>query len=231
MLGLQKGHKTLTSMRKIILSLVLLLSMSFATNASAFSFDWGVTGGLNYTKMNLKGDYKDYFKSDNRAGWFAGVKANVGIVLGFGLDGAIVYSQQKYNLVGTQVESAAVNESQTARSIEVPINLKYSIGLGKMAAIYVATGPQFGFNLGDKTLYSVTQGTFERENMTTSWNVGVGAKLLGHLDLGVGYNFGLGKVGDAIANETIGNQIGAGKIFKTSDTKANTFQVQLTYYF
>lgn len=218
-------------MRKIILSLVLLLSMSFATNASAFSFDWGVTGGLNYTKMNLKGDYKDYFKSDNRAGWFAGVKANVGIALGFGLDGAILYSQQKFNIEGTEVATAGVNQSQTARSIEIPINLKYSIGLGKVATVYVATGPQFGFNMGDKTLYKVDAGTFERENMSTSWNVGLGTKLFGHVDLGVSYNFGLGKVGDAIANYTIGEQTGAGDIFKTDETKSNSFQVQLTYYF
>ena len=34
-------------MKKIILSLVLLVSFVGAQTASAFSFDWGVTGGFN----------------------------------------------------------------------------------------------------------------------------------------------------------------------------------------
>lgn len=207
-------------MRKIIFSLFVVLSMCFATQASAFGFDWGVTGGMNLTKMNLKGDMKQVFKSENRAGWFIGAKANLSLALGFGLDGALVYSQQKYNVTGA--EHGLYSMSETARSFEVPINVKYSIGLGSLAAVYLATGPQFGFNIGDKTWYN---GAFERENMTTSWNVGVGAKLLGHLDLGVSYNFGIGKVGEAVAKEVYGVE------WKNDDSKANTFQVQLTYYF
>ena len=40
-------------MKKIMMTLALLLSMAWATPASAFGFDWGVTGGLNLTKLKL----------------------------------------------------------------------------------------------------------------------------------------------------------------------------------
>ena len=35
--------------------------------------------------------------------------------------------------------------------LDIPVNLKYSIGLGSMLGIYVAAGPDFFFNFkGDK---------------------------------------------------------------------------------
>lgn len=88
-------------MRKSTLALALLLTLCFATTARAFSFDWGVTGGMNLSKVKLHGASNDYFNSDNRAGWFVGAKANVGLFLGFGLDGALLYSQQKLNFPTT----------------------------------------------------------------------------------------------------------------------------------
>ena len=81
-------------MKKIMMTLALLLSMAWATPASAFGFDWGVTGGLNLTKLKVKGEKKNIFSSDNQAGWFIGPKAHLNLAMGFGLDGALLYSQQ-----------------------------------------------------------------------------------------------------------------------------------------
>lgn len=218
-------------MKKIIMTLALLLTLGTTTTASAFGFDWGVTGGMNLTKLNLKGDYKNAFKTDNQAGWFAGVKANVSLIAGIGFDGALLYSQQKYKLEGSHAEAQGMGGSETARSIQLPINLKYSFGLGKLAAVYVATGPQFGFNIGDKNLFELGESEFEQKNMTTSWNVGVGAKVLGHLDVGVSYNFGLSKVGEAIVEHVAEDKLGTNVNVRQDNMRCNTFQVQLTYYF
>lgn len=216
-------------MKKIFLTLVLLISMGLANTAQAFSFDWGITGGYNMTKLKLGGDLDRLVKSDNKSGWFVGAKANVGLIMGFGLDGALLYSQQKMYF---QEKGDDFCKNDTRRSIEVPINLKYSVGLGSVATVYLATGPQFDFNIGGKRTNFMDWeedyedfSTFKRETMTTSWNVGVGAKLLGHLDLGLVYNFGLSKLGEAIYENTTGQQ------WKNDDTKMNTFKVQLTYYF
>lgn len=207
-------------MKKIIFTLALLLSLAWATPASAFGFDWGVTGGLNLTKLKLKGDAKQMFSSDNRAGWFVGPKAHMSLAMGFGLDGALLYSQQKYNL--TERGDDGISESKTSRSIAIPINLRYSIGLGSVASVFITTGPQFDFNIGNKDWYD---NTFERENMTTTWNVGAGVKVLGHVELGVGYNFALGKVGESLVSNT-GISVG-----ENSDFRSNTFTAQATIYF
>lgn len=213
----------------MILSLVLLLSIAGAQTANAFSFDWGVTAGFNLTKLKMDGNYDKLFSSDNRPGWFIGPKVNVGLIAGFGVDGALLYSQLKYNTmyVDAAQGNLEVSESETVRSFAVPINLKYSIGLGKIANVYIATGPQFDFNIGNKKSEAYI-GMFQRENMTTTWNVGVGAKLLGHVDVGVGYNFALSNTAKTIMGQLGNTQIPVGE---RNDIKANTFKVQLTYYF
>ncbi len=208
-------------MKKLILAVAVVVGAAWSTPAAAFGFDWGVTGGLNLTKLKLKGETKQLISSDNRAGWFVGAKANVSLALGFGLDGSLLYSQQKYNW---QEKSDGSSDSHTDRSIAIPINLRYSIGLGSVAAVYLATGPQFDFALGNKDWY---EGTFKRENMTTSWNVGAGVKLLSRLEVGVGYNFALGKVGESF----LSNVAGENAVGTADNVRANTFTVSATVYF
>ena len=220
-------------MKKIILSLLLLVSFVGAQTASAFSFDWGVTGGFNLTKLKVDKQSK-FFDTKGNAGWFAGVKANVGLFAGFGLDGALLYNQMKYSTAADfGLDAISINE--TSRSFAIPINLKYSIGLGKMANVYVTTGPQFDFAIGDKKdkdNATLIVSSFEQENMTTSWNVGAGVKLFKHLDLGLSYNFGLSETAkqtiDIVGGATIGSTLPEN--FNTK-VKANTFKIQATYYF
>ena len=218
-------------MKKIILSLVLLVSFVGAQTASAFSFDWGVTGGFNLTKLKVDKQSK-WYDSNNKAGWFAGVKVNLGLVAGFGLDGALLYNQMKYTTTA-DYSLGTVSINETARSFAIPINLKYSVGLGKMANVYVTTGPQFDFALGNKSDDDNTTAfvsTFEQENMTTSWNVGAGVKLFKHLDLGLSYNFGLSKAAKQTIDLVSGTTVGI-TLPDNNSVKANTFKIQATYYF
>lgn len=215
-------------MKKIVMTLALLLSLTCATPAAAFGFDWGVTGGLNYTKLNFKGDWKNELKSENRAGWFIGPKVNLSLIAGVGVDASLLYSQRRFSIIDK--EDGVAGDSKTQRSIEIPVNVKYSIGLGSIANVYVATGPQFGFNVGNhdwRFAGSDAGGMFSVDNMTTTWNIGAGVKLLGHLDVGVGYNFALGNIGKSILKEAAGSQY----VGRSTEYKANTFQVQATYYF
>ncbi len=205
-------------MKKIIFALTLLLAAAWSTPAQAFGFDWGVTGGLNLTKLKFDGNVQGNLKSDNQAGWFVGAKAHVSLLLGFGVDGSILYSQQKYS-----AESNGVSESKTSRAIAIPINARYSIGLGSIASVYIATGPQFDFNVGNKEWYN---GTFKQNNMTTTWNVGAGVKLLSRLEVGVGYNFALGDMGEKVLSATSSIPQGTADNFKS-----NTFTVSATVYF
>lgn len=213
-------------MKKIISTLLLVAALAWPAPASAFGFDWGVTGGLNLTKLKLSGAAKENFAANNRAGWFVGAKANLSIALGFGLDASLLYSQQKYSLDGHDYD-----RSKTMRAVAIPVNLRYNVGLGKVASVFVATGPQFDFNVGSRNWniasenYTGTDGLFKQENMSTSWNIGAGVKMLDRVELGVGYNFGLGKVGETIISNVTGHNV------RGNDMKANTFKVSMAVYF
>ena len=220
-----KPSNFLLTMKKIILSLVAAFMV--ATSASAFSFDWGVTGGLNYTtvKLSNKSAALSSLKSgDSQAGWNVGVRANVGLIAGFSVNGALLYNQNKLVL-----EKDAIRETETERSFSVPLNLRFNFGIGK-TGVFVGTGPQFDFALGStKWNDALLNGanTFDNENMSTSWNITAGAKVLGKVELTAGYTFALGAIGKAVVKEMGGNSlIGGG-----ADIKRNMFQINATYYF
>lgn len=211
-------------MKKILLTLVAALVV---TSASAFSFNWGITGGLNYTKVKVssKSAALSNLKSgDSQAGWNVGVRANVGLIAGFSVNGALLYNQNKLVL-----EQGAIKETETERSFSVPLNLRFNFGIGQ-TGVFVGTGPQFDFALGS-TKWNDALGsaasTFDKDNMATSWNISAGAKVLGKLELTAGYTFALGAIGKAVVKQVGGQSlIGGG-----ADIKRNMFQINATYYF
>ncbi|MBR4297375.1 MAG: PorT family protein [Bacteroidaceae bacterium] len=212
-------------MKKIILTLVATFMV--ATSASAFSFDWGITGGLNYTKVkisNKSAAFASLKSGDSQAGWNIGVRANVGLIAGIGINGALLYNQNK--LV---IENDMIRETETERSFSIPLNLRYNFGIGK-TGVFVGTGPQFDFALGstkwNKALGQAAD-TFDKNNMSTSWNISAGAKILGKVELTAGYTFALGSIGKAL----VGNALGSGIVGGAADIKRNMFQVNATYYF
>ena len=198
-------------LKKIFTALALLLSFAWAPPASA-ELKFGVVGGLNLSKMSFSGSDKSLLSSDNRCGWYIGPKAQFTLpIIGLGLDASIQYSQRRLN-----VDAQDNGESQTYKSIEVPINVRYDLGLGSMASVYIATGPQFGFNC-DKSIFRDADISVKDANVT--WNVGVGVTLLSHLQVGAGYNFAVGKWAESKDPDYDLN------------VKANTWQVQVAYLF
>ena len=118
-------------------------------------------------------------------------------------------------------------------AIAVPLNFRYTFGLGKIAAVYAATGPQFGFNVGSTEWKHVFDGgdtTFKRENMNVSWNIGAGVKLLKHLEIGLSYNIAITKYAKVLS--IVGSEAEEfAKSPKDYNFKTNTFQIQAAYLF
>ncbi|MBR4552097.1 MAG: PorT family protein [Bacteroidaceae bacterium] len=209
-------------MKKTLLALVAMLMLSMGT-ANA-QLEWGIMAGTNLTKVNFSNDLEDVatsnLKSKNMSGFYVGPKVNFTLpIIGLGADAALVYSQKKL-----QVEAADGSASNTFRSIEIPINLRYTFGLSSLAAVYVATGPQFGFNVGNRKwdFSSIDAGLnsvkFKKQNMNTSWNVGAGVKLLGHLEVGLLYNIAISKYYKKAGSDDY-------------NFKSNSFQIQAAYLF
>ena len=212
------------------LCIALLLAFVGTVAAQAQSFSYGITAGYNLTKLTFSGSAKENFSSDNKPGWFIGPKVEFNTVIGLGMDASLQYSQRKLNICENMYEASDDildndSHSETYRTIEIPINVRYNVGLGKMASVFVYTGPQFGFPLQSMKWEDFGTGSnFSKEKMNTTWNIGAGVRLLKHLEANVGYNFALSKAGSAILNN-LGVETGSLKY------RTNTFQVQVAYMF
>ena len=243
-------------MKKILNAILVAAALFVAVPSQAQGVSFGVKGGFNITDMkfsNSTAAMKQMAK-DNKNGWYIGPTVKVSFLAGLGLDGAIFYDQRKTDL--------AVNSTGDAvkqQFIYVPINLRYSIGLGSIAAIYVAAGPQFGFNVGDseiswnnalsdfgsQTIGQITgqagtttttdaiNNTFQLKKTTFGVNVGAGVTLLKHFEVGFTYCIPLGNTADLNSkySGTLVSDIGQAWKDVTGDVKTHTWQLSAAFYF
>ena len=202
---------------KKILSIVAVMACLFMTvPAHAQLIKFGVKGGVNVSKLTFS---KDVYKGDNRTGFFIGPTAELTIPLaGLGFDVSALYNQTeaKFNGMGSSI----LEVEEKMKSIEFPINVKWTIGLGSTLSVFVAGGPQFGFNVGDSHYAEV----FDMNSCYKSFNVGGGLKLFRHLQAGVNYNFGISRLAKSVSNSDKDENI-------LGDIKRKTWQLSLTYMF
>ena len=131
-------------MKKFFLAVAMLFIIGGATTASA-QFKFGIVAGMNMSKLSF--DDGKYFNSEHRAGWYVGPKVWFSIpVVGLGINASAQYSQRRLNVQSD--EDGSMSDSKNLNTIEIPINVRYTLGLGSIASVYAETGPQFGFNVG-----------------------------------------------------------------------------------
>ena len=198
-------------MKKIFTTIVLMAAMLVAIPAKA-GINFGIKGGYNITNFSFS---EDVIAKDNQQGFFIGPSLKIGIpVLPIGFEIAALYDQRDAKLGGEKISQ---------KSINIPINVRYELGLGDMAGIYVAAGPQFGFNIGDKKFSFSNANDYEMKDSNLSLNLGAGIRLVSHLEIGFNYNIALGKTGEFNEVDGAKNLVGNGK--------ANSWQISAAYYF
>lgn len=210
-------------MKKNILSLAVIVAAFTFVLPSQAQVKFGIKAGLNINSVSLK-DLQSNIKADNKTGFFAGVTADVTIPLaGLGADASLLYDNK---VIGVTENGAEANK--TLHYLDLPINLKYTIGLSSLASVYIATGPQFSWNVGDRNWklsnYEGFTEDWELKKSEFSWNVGAGVTVLSHLRVGYNYNIGIGKTAETTVIG-VGTQAIKGKL------KNNTHQISLTYLF
>ena len=152
--------------------LVAVFALFMAVPAQAQLIKFGVKGGVNMTKV----DFDNY--KDKMAGFFIGPMAEVTIpVVGLGVDASLLFSQK-----GIKADDDATKQL----GLDIPVSLKYTIGLGSTLGIFVAAGPDFFFD------FKGEEDGIEKKKAQVGINVGAGVKLLKHLQIGINYNIPLG---------------------------------------
>ena len=161
-------------MKKVFSVLMVAVALMMAAPAQAQLIKFGVKGGMNFSKLDF--DAKNFGEvKDNSTGFFIGPMAEVTLpIVGLGIDGALMYSQRG-------------SDELKEQGIEVPVNLKYTIGLGSTLGFYLAAGPDFFFNFKDIDVENV-----EAKKTQVAVNLGAGVKLLRKLQIGVTYQIPMG---------------------------------------
>lgn len=191
-------------MKKIIGALMIAVCIGMAIPAQA-QINFGVKGGLNLSKASLS-DVPGNFKKDNFTGFFIGPMAEFNIpIVGLGVDASLLFAQR-----GIKVSEAGDEITIKQNGIDIPVNLKYNIGLGSLVGIYLAAGPDFYFDFEKKT-------GIDKKKAEVGINVGAGVKLLNHLQVGANYNIPLGDTADIEGTN--------------GSYKTKTWQVSVAYIF
>jgi hypothetical protein len=196
-------------MKKVLSVLMVAVALMMAAPAQAQLIKFGVKGGMNFSKLdtNVKSLYD---AKESSTGFFIGPMAEVTLpIIGLGVDGAVMFAQRGDGELKEQ-------------GLEIPVNLKYTIGLGSMFGFYLAAGPDFFFNFKDVEKNS----GLGVEKSQVAINVGAGLKLLRKLQVGLTYQIPLK---DSYYPTEISTVPGAEPI--DLGARQKTWQVSLAYIF
>ena len=187
-------------MKKVLSVLMVAVALMMAAPAQAQLIKFGVKGGMDFTELDT--NVKAFNEvAESSTGFFIGPMAEVTLpIIGLGIDGALMFSQRG-------------KDDFKKQGIEIPLNLKYTIGLGSILGVYFAAGPDFFFNFKDIDIENL-----EAKKTQVSLNLGAGLKLLKKLQVGIVYQI---PMGDSFDLKALGQKIG--------DTK--TWQVSAAYIF
>ena len=190
-------------MKRLFRFSVIATALLFAIPVHA-RFNWGVKGGCNLSNNDLTilKDKEQILSTGNYTDFFIGPKAEIQIpTIGLGMELSALYSQQGMELTNEEVFKQ--------NSFLIPLNIKYNFGLRNKANIFVAAGPEFGFNVGETSMIVNNLWTDESTNdiqgdlsayfaeeSALSFNVGLGFTLFGHIQMAINYNMPWSKTGE-----------------------------------
>ena len=147
----------------------------------------GVKGGLNIASVHFS---TDVLQSDNVTGFQIGpmIEGSLPLV-GLGFDAAILYAQKGLETKTVSGEKTSLKNDY----IDVPVNLKWKLGLPVMK-VYLAAGPYVGFRVGGNKIWELPGSMVDQvktKSFSAGLNFGAGVELISHLQLGLNYGLGL----------------------------------------
>lgn len=197
--------------------MAVCLACCFTTAQAQFKF--GLKGGLNVSSVRLN---SSVFDGSNRAGFHVGPTLEFTLPLGWlGLEISALYDTYKVAMEGVDENGNLTKPSSTLRYVDVPLNVNAGFGLGSFAKIFISTGPQIAFSLGDSKILDYK---YDLKNSLFSWNAGLNVRLFKHYQVGYTYNVGIGNTAELSAKDV--NPLKLSEKLKNS-----THKITLSYYF
>ena len=205
-------------------SAVIVMAFIAAIPASAQGVQFGVKGGVNFTKMSLD---NDAVETKSGVGFFVGPTLKIDFLPFLGIQGALMYEQSN-SKVAANAAGVSAEEKIKRQAIILPIDLRVNLKLNEASGLYVATGPQFDFNVGSDFEFKgdKLKETFDFNTAMFGWNFGVGVMLSKKFEIGAVYNLGISKTGELEAEYEAAKASG-----KDLKPKSSSWKIGVTLFF
>ena len=195
---------------------ILLLSFLITASTLQAQIKLGVKAGVSTTDFVLG---SQCFDSPYHGGVFIGGIAQFKLPLtGLYLDASLLYETRRISM---ENETDSHVDHETIKYLTLPINAKIGLGMGSVFGAYVATGPQFSFNLGEKKIW---EQNYDINGAFLSWNIGGGIQILHKIQVGYNYNIAVSKTAEVDTHNLYTN-------IRHSNVKENVHQFIITYLF
>jgi len=199
-------------MKKMIIIFAILLIPAFSLQAGVRI---GAKAGVNLAKASFN---SDAIKTENFTGFQLGPIVEISGFEGFGVDVAILYSQQ-----GLKIKKSSYEEKVIA--LDVPVNLKMKFSVLDILGCYLSAGPYVSFKMDDRISISKVKMEWESKQFGVGLNFGAGVELFKHLQVGVNYQFALN---DDYNNFSFSDIFGSNK---DHNAKTRIWSITATYFF
>lgn len=217
--------KNVYFMKRIILTLLVLLSFSAVVKAGPFSF--GVVAGMNITKGDATGNVYGW-NPDTEHGWFAGLQLKCTSMVGFGFDASLLYSQENITVPGEYPigipNPVPREETSKVGYVAIPVHLRYDLlipGVNWIATPFIFTGPQAAVTV--KNVDESYRQTISAKDFVWRYDLGGGVLVFKHLQAAYSYSFPLSKTYEGSFNNKKDQFI--------EDYKSGVHRISLTYFF
>ena len=173
--------------RRMIVGLVFAALLFLGIGQVSAQVRLGVKGGLNIASVHFS---TDVLQSDNVTGFQISpmIEGSLPLV-GLGFDAAILYAQKGLETKTVSGEKTSLKNDY----IDVPVNLKWKLGLPVMK-VYLAAGPYVGFRVGGNKIWELPGSMVDQvktKSFSAGLNFGAGVELISHLQVGLNYGLGL----------------------------------------
>jgi hypothetical protein len=186
------------TLKSIATALILIVASAIPASAQ---FSFGPKIGVDINRLSFN---KDIMSSDNRAGFTGGIMVEAMIpVTNLGIDASLMYVHRTAEVLdNANTDNNGTSYTSIGKDyIEIPINLKWKIGLpllGKLLTPYVFTGPSFAFLTSKKAISEADH----NKSFDVAWNIGAGVQLFSKLQVGASYGFGMTNAIKAVTGST-----------------------------